>query len=87
MVTKLARLLVIATVCLLYSLQGHTAEPAVSYSIHDESLDWGPCPEFSPRAVRLQLFIETQQNQMWIYFSKFQGSMIFQHIGIHRQNV
>lgn len=53
MVTKLARLLVIATVCSLYSLQGHTAEPAVSYSIHDESLDWGPCPEFFPAGCKI----------------------------------
>ncbi len=36
------------SVCLFFSFQAHASEPAISYAIHDESLEWGPCPDFFP---------------------------------------
>jgi len=40
--------LMTASVLVLCSLQIHAEEPATSYSIDDESLQWGPCPDFFP---------------------------------------
>jgi len=53
MFTKVIKFLVIASAFFMYSLQAHTSEPAVAYSIHDESLEWGPCPEFFPAGCKI----------------------------------
>ena len=45
--------LVVASVFFLYSFQGHASEPAISYSIHDESIEWGPCPAFFPAGCQI----------------------------------
>lgn len=43
----------IASVFFLYSFQGSASESAISYSIYDESLEWGPCPEFFPAGCQI----------------------------------
>ena len=53
MFTRVIRSFAIALVFFLYSLQGHAAEPALSHSIHDESLEWGPCPAFFPTGCQI----------------------------------
>lgn len=45
--------LVLASIFSLYSLRGHATEPAISYSIHDERLQWGPCPGFFPAGCQI----------------------------------
>ena len=45
--------LAIASVFFLYSFQGQASESAISYSIHDESIEWGPCPEFFPAGCQI----------------------------------
>ena len=50
---KTTKYLVVASAFFLYSFQGHASEPAISYSIHDESLQWGPCPAFFPAGCQI----------------------------------
>jgi len=45
--------LAIASVFFLYSFQGQASESAISYSIHDESIEWGPCPGFFPAGCQI----------------------------------
>jgi mannose-6-phosphate isomerase-like protein (cupin superfamily) len=45
--------LAVASVFFLYSFQGHASESAISYSIHDESIEWGPCPAFFPPGCQI----------------------------------
>ena len=45
--------LAVASVFFLYSFQSHASDSAISYSIHDESIEWGPCPEFFPAGCQI----------------------------------
>jgi len=38
---------------LFFSFQAHASEPAISHAIHDESLKWGPCPDFFPTGCQI----------------------------------
>ena len=38
---------------IFYSFLSHASESAISYSIHDESLQWGPCPDFFPAGCQI----------------------------------
>jgi len=48
MLHRVMKYFVVVSIFFLYSSQSNAAESAISYSIHDESLEWGPCPEFFP---------------------------------------
>jgi len=41
-------MLVTASILLLHSFYSYGAEPAIAYSVHDKTLQWGPCPSFFP---------------------------------------
>ena len=41
------------TSCLFCCVQVSASESAVSYSIHDRSLNWGPCPDFFPTGCEI----------------------------------
>ena len=45
--------LAIVSAFFLHSFQGYASETAISYSIHDESIEWGPCPAFFPAGCQI----------------------------------
>jgi len=45
--------LALSSVFILYSLCGSASESAISFSIDDESLQWGPCPAFFPAGCQI----------------------------------
>ena len=53
MPNSLITCLAVASVFFLYAFQGNASESAISYSIHDESIEWGPCPEFFPAGCQI----------------------------------
>lgn len=50
---KLIKFLVSISIFMLYSFHSHASESAISSSIHDESLEWGPCPAFFPAGCQI----------------------------------
>jgi hypothetical protein len=53
MIHKVINCVFSISVFLLFSLQGHASESTISYSIHDKSLQWGPCPDFFPAGCQI----------------------------------
>jgi ChrR-like protein with cupin domain len=53
MINKVISFIASISIFIFYSFQCHASEPALSYSIHDESLEWGPCPEFFPAGCKI----------------------------------
>ena len=47
-VLKQIKFTVVIPVLFLCSFLAYASEPAISYSIDDPSLEWGPCPAFFP---------------------------------------
>ena len=44
---------VVLSVVFLFAFQANAAEPAIAYSIDDDSLQWGPCPAFFPAGCEI----------------------------------
>jgi len=53
MIHATIKYLVLVSIVSLYSFHGYASEPAISYSIDDKSLQWGPCPEFFPTGCQI----------------------------------
>lgn len=53
MIHKLISSLAIMSIFLMYSFNSHASDSPIAYSIHDKSLQWGPCPEFFPAGCQI----------------------------------
>ena len=53
MIKRLPCLSITTATLIFYTGLGHTSDAATSYSIDDESLVWGPCPEFFPSGCQI----------------------------------
>jgi len=77
MLNKTIKYLVVASIFFLYSLQSSAVELAISQSIHDKSLEWGPCPEFFPAGCQIAVIHGDPEKPNVDIFFKVPGNYDF----------